>query len=287
MPPCPALNQALAAAKGRETATRQQIAANEAQFNSLQQQAAQLAAQERQLAGQAAALGQQAGALTQQAAGLQQQANALAAKGASLQAQANTLAGQGTSLQAQANALAGQGASLQQQGDSLQAQGNSLQAPGRLAAGSRARASKPSSSRRENEQKQAMALQQQLTDELTYAGGDARGTDPRLVKLENALYTPSGVLKVSPPTINKKGNAATFSVIPTTRPAATATANLVTQLRTSVIPPADPYLRPAQHRGRRRRGLGQPGHAGQQGLLAAIQPLQHHRLRGRGHGRQR
>src|SRR5262249_22078625 len=90
----------------------------------------------------------------------------------------------------------------------------------------------------ENEQKQAVALQQQLTDEVTYAGGDARGTDPRLVKLQNALITPSGVLKVSPPDINKKGNAVTFSVIPTTRPAATATANLVTQLRTSVIPPA-------------------------------------------------
>jgi len=237
VPPCPALNQALAAAKGREAATRQQIAANEAQFNSLQQQAAQLAAQERQVAGQAAALGQQAGALTQQAAGLQQQADALAAKGASLQAQANTLGGQGTSLQAQANALAGQGASLQQQGDSLQAQGNSLQDQGDSLQ-QQSESLKAQQQQAENEQKQAMALQQQLTDELTYAGGDARGTDPRLVKMENALYTPSGVLKVSPPTINKKGNAATFSVIPTTRPAAAATANLVTQLRTSVIPPA-------------------------------------------------
>jgi uncharacterized membrane protein YdfJ with MMPL/SSD domain len=46
------------------------------------------------------------------------------------------------------------------------------------------------------------------------------------------------VLKVSPPNINKSGDAATFSVIPTTRPADVATANLVTQLRTSVIPPA-------------------------------------------------
>ena len=46
------------------------------------------------------------------------------------------------------------------------------------------------------------------------------------------------MLKVSPPNINKKGDAATFSVIPTTRPAAPATADLVTLLRTSVIPPA-------------------------------------------------
>jgi uncharacterized membrane protein YdfJ with MMPL/SSD domain len=237
VPPCPALDQALNAVRAREAATRQQIAANQAQFNSLQQQAAQLAAREQQLAGQAAALAQQAAALTQQAAQLQQQANALAAKGASLQAQADALGGQGTSLQGQANALAGQGASLQGQANALAGQGDSLQAQGDSLQ-QQSESLKAEQQQAENEQKQAMALQQQLTDELTYAGGDPRGTDPRLVKLENALYTPSGVVKVSPPTINKKGNAATFSVIPTTRPAATATADLVTQLRTSVIPPA-------------------------------------------------
>jgi uncharacterized membrane protein YdfJ with MMPL/SSD domain len=215
VPPCPALDQALNAVRAREAATRQQIAANQAQFNSLQQ----------------------AAALTQQAAQLQQQANALAAKGASMQAQADALGGQGTSLQGQANALAGQGASLQGQANALAGQGDSLQAQGDSLQ-QQSESLKAEQQQAENEQKQAMALQQQLTDELTYAGGDPRGTDPRLVKLENALYTPSGVVKVSPPTINKKGNAATFSVIPTTRPAATATADLVTQLRTSVIPPA-------------------------------------------------
>jgi len=200
--PCPALVKALHAAQALEATTRQQIAANQAQFNQLEQQAQQLQ--------------QEANALAVKAAQLQQQANALAGQGTALQQQAD-------SLQAQADSLQAQGTSLQQQASSLQAQANSLQAQQQQA---------------ENEQKHALALQQQLTDELTYAGGDDRGTDPRLVKLQNALATPAGVLKVSPPNINKKGDAATFTVIPTTRPADVATATLVTQLRTSVIPPA-------------------------------------------------
>ena len=223
VPPCPALQRLLNAAKQREAATRQALTADAAKLQQEQRRAAQLAQQEQQLRQQAAALAQQAQQLQDQGAALKQQANQLAAKGASLQQQAGALGAQGASLQQQATALQVQGASLQQQGNELQNQSDSLKAQQQQA---------------ENEQKQAVALQQQITDELTYAGGDARGTDPRLVKLQNALITPSGVLKVSPPNINKKGNAVTFSVIPTTRPAATATANLVTQLRTSVIPPA-------------------------------------------------
>src|SRR5215469_938089 len=209
VPPCLALAQALTAAKAAAAGLNQQIAANQAQFGQLQQQAA--------------ALQQQANALAAKAAQLQQQANALAAQGAALQAQADDLQAQGASLQQQGSSLQAQGDSLPQQADSLQSQADSLQAQQQQAA---------------NEQKQALALQQQLTDELTYAGGDDRGTDPRLVKLQNALATPKGVYQVFPPNINKNGDAATFTVIPTTRPAATATADLVTQLRTTVIPPA-------------------------------------------------
>ncbi len=142
---------------------------------------------------------------------------------ASLLQQANVLQARAASLQQQASALQAQAASLQQQANALQAQADDLKAQQQQA---------------ENEQRQAIALQQQLTDELTYAGGDDRGTDPRLVKLEKALLTPSNVLKVSPPTINKQGDAATFTVIPKTRPADVATADLVSQLRSSIIPPA-------------------------------------------------
>jgi RND superfamily putative drug exporter len=58
------------------------------------------------------------------------------------------------------------------------------------------------------------------------------------VKLQDALATPANVQLVSPPSINKGGDAATFTVIPKTRPADPATADLVTEVRSSVIPSA-------------------------------------------------
>jgi uncharacterized membrane protein YdfJ with MMPL/SSD domain len=88
------------------------------------------------------------------------------------------------------------------------------------------------------QQQQAEQLQTQLTNELTKAGGDERGTDPRLVKLQDALSSTKGVQVVSPPNINKSGDAAVYSVVPTTDPALPATATLVKQLRNYVIPGA-------------------------------------------------
>jgi uncharacterized membrane protein YdfJ with MMPL/SSD domain len=90
----------------------------------------------------------------------------------------------------------------------------------------------------QQQQRQAEQLQNQLTKELTKAGGDERGTDPRLVKLQNGLSGTKGVQIVSPPRINKSGDATVFSVVPTTDPAAPATADLVKQLRNYVIPRA-------------------------------------------------
>src|SRR4029453_17028425 len=78
----------------------------------------------------------------------------------------------------------------------------------------------------------------ELTDELTKAGGDPRGTDPRLVTLQDALAGTEGVKVVSPPRINKPGDAATFTVIATTTPAAPAPARLVKPLRQYTIPQA-------------------------------------------------
>jgi uncharacterized membrane protein YdfJ with MMPL/SSD domain len=206
---CAHLQALLTEAQAREASTRSALTANAGALQGDKSEAAQLARQAQQLRRNAAALAGGAVSLATQAASLQQRANALQAEGAT--------------LQDQANAAQAQAASLQQQANALQAQADSLKAAQRQA---------------QNEQKQALALQQQLTDELTYAGGEDRGTDPRLVRLENALLTPAGVLRVSPPNINKPGNAATFTVIATTRPADVATAALVGQLRTSVIPPA-------------------------------------------------
>ncbi len=206
---CSRLAGLLASAQAREASTRSALAANEAALQDLKTQAVQLVQQAQQLIRDAAALVGQAASLAAQAASLQQRAFALQAEGAALQQQANAAQARAASLQQQANAL-------QAQADDLKGQQQQAQ----------------------NEQKQAIALQQQLTDELTYAGGDDRGTDPRMVKLQDALATPSGVLRVLPPTINKAGDAATFGVIPKTRPADAATADLVGQLRSVVIPPA-------------------------------------------------
>ena len=71
---------------------------------------------------------------------------------------------------------------------------------------------------------------------LTKAGGDDRGTDPRLVKLQDALTNTKGDELVSPPQISKRGNDVVFTVIATTAPSAVATADLVGHLRDTVIP---------------------------------------------------
>lgn len=86
------------------------------------------------------------------------------------------------------------------------------------------------------QQKQAEKLKSTLTADLTAAGGDERGTDSRLVGLQDALVGTTGVQLVSPPQINGKGNAAVFTVIATTDPADDQTAELVRTVRAYVIP---------------------------------------------------
>jgi uncharacterized membrane protein YdfJ with MMPL/SSD domain len=86
------------------------------------------------------------------------------------------------------------------------------------------------------QQQQADKLKSTLTADLTAAGGDKRGTDERLVNLQNALKGTIGVQVVSPPAINKSGQAALFNVVPKTDPADEKTAKLVTTIRDYVIP---------------------------------------------------
>src|SRR5207344_1856247 len=90
----------------------------------------------------------------------------------------------------------------------------------------------------QGQQQQAEQLKTTLTNELTKAGGDDRGTDPRLVSLQDALGSTVGVKVVSPPLINDRGTAAAFSVIAITAPAYPATADLVRTLRAYTIPQA-------------------------------------------------
>ena len=220
---CQEARRALAAVQADLAATQQALAAKKAQLQPLKRQVVVLAREAAQLRRQAAALSRQAAQLARQAAPLLRQARALAAQGAALQRQANALSAQGAALRRQADQLAAQGASLQQQAAALQAKADSL---------------KQQQQQAEAEKKQTEQMKQELTDELTKAGGDDRGTDPRLVKLQDALATPANVQLVSPPAINKSGDAVTFNAIPKTRPADPKTADLVTEMRTSVIPAA-------------------------------------------------
>jgi uncharacterized membrane protein YdfJ with MMPL/SSD domain len=87
-------------------------------------------------------------------------------------------------------------------------------------------------------QQQAEQLQAELTQELTKAGGDERGTDPRLVSLQDGLVATPGVTLVSPPQINGSGTAATYSAIAATAPASPDTADLVRTIRSYTIPQA-------------------------------------------------
>ena len=183
----------------------------------LKKEAEVLAAQEKKLIAQRNAALAQKKKLRAEAAALNQQK-------ASLEAQATSLNQQAAALQTQADQLQAQGDALQQQGDELQAQANALKAAQKKA---------------KQQQKEAEKLQNQLTKMVTTAGGDARGTDPRVVNLQNALLATKGVVSLTPPQINKKGDVVLLSAVPSTSPASDATANLVDHVRSDVLPPVD------------------------------------------------
>jgi hypothetical protein len=190
----------------------------------LRNQAEQLKAQAQKLERQATALQKQADTLQRQAAELERQKAALEAQATELRRQSDELQAQADQLQARAAALQDQAAALQQQGDDLQKQADKL---------------KQEQKQAQQEQQQALKLQDQLTAMVTTAGGDARGTDQRVVDLQKALSATSGVVSLTPPQINKKGDVVLLSAVPSTSPASDATATLVTHVRDSVLPPVN------------------------------------------------
>lgn len=202
----PTVQNALLTAQARLTeadATVQQgIAAASTQAARIQKRSAVLATQEQNFARRAAKVSAKADLVAAEAAAIERQSASLRAQAASLQKQQ---------------------AVLQQQADALQQQADEL---------------KQQQAAAEAEQQQALDLKDQLTAEMTKAGGDERGTDPRIVKLQDALAKPADVQRVVQPMINDKGNAVILSVIAKSRPAARATADLVHQLRDETIPPA-------------------------------------------------
>jgi putative drug exporter of the RND superfamily len=70
-------------------------------------------------------------------------------------------------------------------------------------------------------------------------GSDPRATDPRLQTLQKDISTTPGVAAITPVQIDQAGTTAYFNAIATTGPAEQATANLVSTLRSGVIPAAE------------------------------------------------
>ena len=183
-----------------------------------------------QLQVQLAGLAAQAQQVQAQSAALQKQGAALAAQGQRLQAQGKALLAKGSALKAQGAALQAQGAKLTAQGADLTAQGAALQA--------QAASLKKAERRLKAQGERALAVKDELTKLLTKAAGQPRATDPRIVRLQDALAATPGVKSVAPPRVNKSGTAAVFAVTPTHRPADPVTAALAKRLRGTVIPDA-------------------------------------------------
>ncbi|MCW2994994.1 MAG: Integral rane protein [Conexibacter sp.] len=71
---------------------------------------------------------------------------------------------------------------------------------------------------------------------LVAADVEGSGGEAELTKLHDALASTKGVAAVSRPVLNEKGDAATLSVIPTSKPQDAATKDLLSNLRDHVVP---------------------------------------------------
>jgi len=166
---------------------------------------------------------------------LEQRSQALARDVAALRAEAATLGGEAVGLAEEAAATVLGAASLLQQKDFVEEQAAAAQVQ---AANLEAQKAGLEADQKvaKIQEREARELKRELTQELTNAGGDDRGTDARLVKLQRGLKQTTGVALVSPPQINDDGDAAIFTVIATTAPAEPETADLVGTVRDYVIP---------------------------------------------------
>jgi RND superfamily putative drug exporter len=88
------------------------------------------------------------------------------------------------------------------------------------------------------QQVQAASSKQASKLEKQHKQLDTPATDPRLMKLHDDVEKTAGVKSISPPIVDKRGNAAVFTAVPTTAPSSTKTEDLVNDLRDSVVPKA-------------------------------------------------
>ena len=216
---------------------RTERAAVRAEARQLLVQARSLAEQAAQLQRESEAAQQEAAELRAQAADLRDVADGLRAQSLDLARQARALAAQRQALEAQADALRTEGDELEQQAVDLQQEADELQAQGD-ALQQQADDLQSEATDTQAQQAQAEALQTELTNAITAVGGDSRATDPRLVRVQNALAAPEQVVLVPPGRISTSGEAATFNAIPDSRPADPETADLVTEMRAEILPGA-------------------------------------------------
>jgi RND superfamily putative drug exporter len=89
-------------------------------------------------------------------------------------------------------------------------------------------------------QQQAQQQTKSQSDELATKKKQAESpaTDPRLTTLQKDMAKADDVKSVSPPTVDKAGNAAVYTVIAKTAPSSQQTEDLVHNLRDTVIPQA-------------------------------------------------
>ncbi len=174
-------------------------------------------------------------AVNEQLKALKGQGNELKAEFADLKNQASKAGGQAFALASAAAAAAEQAVTLVQEKNQLTLEAADAQVKAAQLQTQKAQL-QALQQQATTQQQQAEKLKSTLTADLTAAGGDKRGTDPRLVNLQNALKGTIGVQVVSPPAINKSGQAAIFNVVSKSDPADTETADLVKTIRAYVIP---------------------------------------------------
>jgi uncharacterized membrane protein YdfJ with MMPL/SSD domain len=173
--------------------------------------------------------------VNQQLKGVKAQGNDLKAELAELRARASRAGGQAFALASSAANTARQAVTLVQEKNQLTLEAADAQVTAAELQTQQVQL-EALQQQAKTQQQQAKKLQSTLTADLTAAGGDKRGTDQRLVNLQNALKGTIGVQVVSPPAINKSGQAAILNVISKTDPADEETADLVTTIRDYVIP---------------------------------------------------
>jgi uncharacterized membrane protein YdfJ with MMPL/SSD domain len=198
--------------RARELASEARSLARRAE--ALRRRSDELQAEAGRLEAEADRLKQEEASLRTQSADLRAQGDALEQEGADLRNEATLLRQQGDALQQQAGDLRSEADALQQQADDLKAQQQQAQ----------------------QEEKEAKQLQKELTDMVTAAGGDPRNTDPRVVRLQDALSGTDGVAALTLPQTNDDGDVVLLSAVPTTGPATVETTELLATVRNDVLP---------------------------------------------------